>query len=370
MILGCSAKKRISQVFVLTFAIIASKIFTNKRSYATRSSMEHLIQYALKDNRTVHISEVDSGLDCGCYCSYCNSQLIAKKGNIVVHHFAHYKSNECDKAYESALHAGVKRVLEKERRFLFPEVVGKDLFGNRIVIHKSIKLPVENIQVEEYLQGIIPDICISVGESKCLIEIFVSHKVDDQKIRKIEKLGIAAIEIDFSNAYREVDDDYILSILVNNEHSKRWLYNPKIVKWEQERKQKALLHGKADEFKIVTTQYCADSVFGCPLSGEYRGRLWKSANVNCSNCRFFLKRGNNSVLCCARFEIWNRSQEKQKSYYGVARNNCFINTKSYLNQVGVCPECGNLLIERSNESGFLRVCSGYPNCAYEQRTTR
>ena len=333
--------------------------------------MEHYIQYARKDNKIVHVSEVESGLACGCYCSHCNAQLVAKKGPIVVHHFAHYKSCECDYAYESALHAGVKRVLEEEQKFLFPAVVCKDLFGEKVVVYKSTKLPIEDVRLEEYLQGIIPDICINVGDAKCIIEIFVTHKVDAQKIKKVENLGIAAIEIDLSKVDREVNDDYIKSILLDNEYHKRWLFNPKQVKWEQKRKlemQSVISQGNADEFKIVSSKYCADGIFGCPLGVEHRGVLWRSASKDCLTCKFFLKRETNSIICCARFEIWDRAQKKHMSYFGTKSNNNFIDTKKYLDQVGICPECGNLLIERRNETGFLKVCNGYPNCTYEQKS--
>ena len=45
------------------------------------------LTYALKDGVLVHISQVPSGLQCGCKCPACGETLIAKKGDKVIHHF-------------------------------------------------------------------------------------------------------------------------------------------------------------------------------------------------------------------------------------------------------------------------------------------
>lgn len=37
------------------------------------------LTYALKDGVLVHISQVPSGLQCGCKCSACGETLIAKR---------------------------------------------------------------------------------------------------------------------------------------------------------------------------------------------------------------------------------------------------------------------------------------------------
>ncbi|WP_413699273.1 hypothetical protein ACLKMH_17485 [Psychromonas sp. KJ10-10] len=38
------------------------------------------LHYGLVNKQLKHISEVESGLGCNCYCPHCSSQLIAKKG--------------------------------------------------------------------------------------------------------------------------------------------------------------------------------------------------------------------------------------------------------------------------------------------------
>lgn len=68
-----------------------------------------LIPFALKDGRIVHVDSVDSGRACGCICPACKEMLVARKGRIRVHHFAHDAGAACDG--ESALHATAKLLL-------------------------------------------------------------------------------------------------------------------------------------------------------------------------------------------------------------------------------------------------------------------
>ena len=83
--------------------------------------MEQNIFYALKDNKLIHISNVENGLKCGCICPSCKGKMIAKKGKIKVHHFAHY-NKDCGLAGETALHLKCKEIIEKNKTFWIPSV--------------------------------------------------------------------------------------------------------------------------------------------------------------------------------------------------------------------------------------------------------
>jgi hypothetical protein len=49
------------------------------------------------------VSTVARGLQCGCYCADCKGPLVAKKGEIKAHHFAHHDRRECRHALEASL---------------------------------------------------------------------------------------------------------------------------------------------------------------------------------------------------------------------------------------------------------------------------
>ena len=69
-----------------------------------------------------HISEVERGLKCRCTCPMCRSDLVAKKGKVQEHHFAHAKGAECAHAVKTALHLAAKDILAKRREIVLPSV--------------------------------------------------------------------------------------------------------------------------------------------------------------------------------------------------------------------------------------------------------
>lgn len=60
-----------------------------------------------------------------------------------------------------------------------------------------------------------------------IIEIKVTHGVDEVKLSKIKELNISALEIDLSHIDREVNFDILTEIIVNSIEHKRWLYHRK-----------------------------------------------------------------------------------------------------------------------------------------------
>jgi hypothetical protein len=56
------------------------------------------------------IDEVEQGLACNCECPECGSPLIARKGAVRVHHFAH-QGESCTTGAETALHRMAKEIV-------------------------------------------------------------------------------------------------------------------------------------------------------------------------------------------------------------------------------------------------------------------
>lgn len=82
--------------------------------------MDIKLPYGNKNGVDVTIDEVESGLKCECYCPFCKSQLIARKGNLKTHHFAHYKELDCGYGVETILHKLCKEIIAKSKSFVVP----------------------------------------------------------------------------------------------------------------------------------------------------------------------------------------------------------------------------------------------------------
>lgn len=67
-----------------------------------------------KNNKLVHVADVESGRSCDCICLSCKSPLIAAKGRIKHHHFKHATVKECQSGEESFIHLAAKWIISEQ----------------------------------------------------------------------------------------------------------------------------------------------------------------------------------------------------------------------------------------------------------------
>ena len=215
---------------------------------------------AIRDNKTIMISDLtedERGLKCRCYCPYCNKQLVAKLGKVREHHFAHNSHNNvCTYGTETGLHKLAKEILEAANYILLPplKVVYKSkstnpndfhicyknktpyknkTYDSSQVIIESDKLYYDSVKIENRLGNIhngviIPDIIIYKKNIPLIIEIAVSHKVDENKLKKIKNKNISAIEILLKQEdLFSLSKEELTNEIINNIKNKYWLYNRK-----------------------------------------------------------------------------------------------------------------------------------------------
>ncbi len=191
--------------------------------------------YACKHGVLVHVSTVVSGLSCDCYCPKCNNPVIAKKGRIREHHFAHTPGTECAGAAETVLHLLSKEIISELESISIPAYNYKRTksFPTRKSITHEEKLAcggnvkIDAVEIEKHLGSFKPDIVILSHNKKLIIEIAVTHKVGKRKQRKLRKYNIPAIEIRMPEEYALKEKDELKHIIKNDTGIKYWLYHPK-----------------------------------------------------------------------------------------------------------------------------------------------
>lgn len=195
-----------------------------------------------KDGTVVHINDVSSGLSCCCVCPHCKSSLIARKGTKNIYHFAHVASDvDCGYGDQTALHLLAKEILLHERYIILPQLnvsaFAFDVNGKKHTASKTIspyRLEIDHVEDECVLDGIVPDIIIRSGDKELLVEIAVTHFVNDRKKNWLEQRDKASIQIDLSRHYQlsgqdsEWDYNKIRGVIVDSVFEKLWISNPKI----------------------------------------------------------------------------------------------------------------------------------------------
>ena len=244
------------------------------------------LAYGVRDGHVVHISEIkqtEKGEKCNCICPACNSILAAKLGNDRQHHFAHKASYSCDitHAQQTGLHLLAKEIIRENSTILVPglslsrqEVVARN-FDVFTAAEVDIALPrikaqsveYSSVEIEKAIGGIVADAVISFNGSPCIVEIAVTHFVDEDKQKKIEAINLPAFEINLSSLLENpLSRESIAAAVLSDETNRHWVFNPK---------RNRLLEGKKTEFQ---KEY--DAVVQRKELEEKRKQNYRQENLN------------------------------------------------------------------------------------------
>lgn len=180
-----------------------------------------------------------------CVCPYCHIPLVAKKGNEREYHFAHKSGLEpCSIEYatQSALHLLAKEIIAEEQKVYLPNVyISCDEAGvqniptfikNMIPKYKfwtGKVISCNSVTLENRISNFVPDLVFRSDKSTLpyLIEIYVTHKVDKEKIEKVKQVNLPMLEIDLSSYFYEgIDKEKLTQIITTENEYIRWIYYP------------------------------------------------------------------------------------------------------------------------------------------------
>ncbi len=265
------------------------------------------LPYGLKDGKLLHIAAAEKGLACGCICPGCKLPLVARKGNINAPHFAHHSTKSCAHAVETAMHLACKAILIERREIVLPKVeIDFSTYRNPLLIAPEQRYKLSEIREESPIEDLVPDLMVCVEGHPLLIEIFVTHRVDELKQIKIERMGIATIEVDFSSIPRDFSHDALADLLVNQGANKKWLFNPLV-----SRLKKQLLN--SGDRKTIIPRGLALHVDDCPIQMRvWHGKPYANLIDDCLYCphALDLDKNHTCLTCGGRLRIENVSQLK------------------------------------------------------------
>lgn len=191
-------------------------------------------------NRFVHVTEVERGLACECRCAECSEPVIARKGDVREHHFAHSSNAQpCASSYESDLHRFAKRVIIEAQGLVVPiekavaRVLGlEDEEGPRIL------LTCTKIDEEVAVGARRPDLlAVTTAGAGVAIEIAYSSFCDQEKRQDYEAMRLPALEIDL-RAFTPMafNVTQVKHALLEDVACKRWLWPERLETNEQNAK--------------------------------------------------------------------------------------------------------------------------------------
>lgn len=319
--------------------------------------------YALKNGEIVNVSDVEKGLKCECVCPACGESLVAKKGNKVMHHFAHYAGHNCEYGYESSLHLAAKEILSNAKKIIIPAVylVFPESYKKEELISESKEIKIDKVVLEKRYNDIVPDIVIYAGGKQFFVEIFVTHKIDDEKLTKLRSANISTIEIDLSKKSETVTTTELTDILLNDSSEKRWKYNAFAEYWLQK------FYEVSDNRRLVR-RGLATQVDNCPIKSRvWKGKSYANFIDDCLYCEYCISAEDDDIILCSGrhristikdFSIPEEQRIKESDYV-------LQDIREMSVHAGNCPYCGHRIVKRHGPYGEFWGCSNYPHCDFK-----
>ena len=173
------------------------------------------IAHGLKEGKLVSIADVERGLKCNSTCTKCGEPLVAKKGEVKDHHFAHSVDSDC--TGETLKHYMAKQEIAEKKYLHLPHPI-KDTYS--MTDFKTVELE-KRIGDSQYIADVI---CTTTNDKQLVIEIVVTHDLGNDKWNYLIKNKITALKIDVNNWDYETErlSDYMVS------GRGFWIHNPKI----------------------------------------------------------------------------------------------------------------------------------------------
>lgn len=321
--------------------------------------------YALKDREIVHISEVERGLKCECSCPACGERLVAKKGQRMTHHFAHQAARNCEYGYESSLHLAAKDILSKAGKMVIPPVYVQfpNSYKESELIYKAKEITFDRVQLEQKFNNLIPDIVVYAGGKRLFIEIFVTHRIDEEKLDKLKKANISTIEIDLSKIDHSITAEELTALLIEENEAKYWKYNSIANKYLEK------FYQAADKRNITSKEY-ALQVYGCPIEvRSWRGKAYADFEDDCLSCEYCISYSlKNGILCSGRQRISTIQDFSTPKDIRIKQSKSTLIARRHdglLGRLGgKCPYCGSHLVIRMGNFGLFQGCGNYPHCRF------
>ena len=207
------------------------------------------VPFGLKDGRVWAPSEVPKGKACGCICPGCHSPLAAKaqESRRKRPHFAHLIDTGCQTGRETGIHLRAKQLIAERQWLLIPAWTGdpidmpnpphaRDAEGRlhwgRQIDHPGGRAELRDIELERSFDGYQPDVYAIDEGGELLIEIRVTHAVDDSKAARVLAQGRRMIEIDLSQMHRDTPHDLMAfeEAVLQEPANRIWISCPEALK--------------------------------------------------------------------------------------------------------------------------------------------
>ena len=194
---------------------------------------------------------------------------------------------------ETTLHRAAKEILENARQLWIPAIT-LQLANKTAYLREPGYIPLDRVTLESRTKGFVPDVIVESQGTQLLVEIKVSHGVDEAKLAKIRAGGVSALEIDLSRTPRVATLAELKPLVVNKNENKRWLHSQRATRTMTK------LKARSTVFWYTHRGLFATHVDGCPIAARrWRGKPYANVMYDCLYCNHSIEVSEPTVYCLA-----------------------------------------------------------------------
>ena len=279
-----------------------------------------------------------------------------------MHHFAHYAGHNCEYGYETSLHLAAKDILSNLKSITLPPVYVSfpDSYKKDELICGAKEISIDKVELEKKFGDVVPDVVVYAGGKKFFVEVYVTHCIDAEKLKKLRNADISTIEIDLSKKVSVTSVSELRDFLLSDCKEKTWRYNALANKYLRQ------FFRVADKREIIS-RGLALHVDNCPIKSRlWRGRPYANFIDDCIYCQYCISSAyEGELLCSGRLRIASIKDFSIPEAQRIRNSNDRLaDLKENAFAAGNCPYCGGRIVERQSQYGSFWGCSNYPHCRF------
>lgn len=227
-----------------------------------------------------HISEVSSGKQCNCICTFCKQPFEARKGSIRQHHFAHVSNYDCMYSSEVAIYRAFANCLECRKTMKLPAIMLRfPAWNHGEILRESQELLLDSVTFECENFAYPPMLKVRYEQSELRILLNFNYYYDSNDLRE---LSSAACNENYSILMYHLpsvttSDNFTpekLAHELDSTSNAEWVFSRLEEQWKERYAKYAIepaTHG---------------SGYLCPISiGYYKGK-YSARWTDCAYCKF------------------------------------------------------------------------------------
>lgn len=171
-----------------------------------------------KKGELVDIENFEAGEEV--FCPACHGKLIAKKGEVVMHHFAHEKGASCSSGYETSIIVASEQIIKEKGIWMPARILKKQNDRGEITICEEGLYQVKNVRQENNVCSDIPNLRFDLDGEKWILVCDAGREYKEEEFKDLTA-NFSILILDFTMYEEIVGFKTLESIITRKSPSKR-----------------------------------------------------------------------------------------------------------------------------------------------------